>query len=56
MAGFVRVGETLTGWCRSRGYQQPNVRAACFGSWEGPRAREIREEILVYLAARGITL
>ena len=52
-AAFILIGETLGGWCRERGYHQQNVRTALMGGWDGPRAREIRQELADYLNAKG---
>lgn len=54
--GFATIGESLTAWCREKGYHQPNVRSALFGAWEGPRAQEVRAEVIAYLEERGTTL
>lgn len=55
-AGFIVKGETLAAWCRSAGYHHQNVRMALLGQWEGPRAREVRAEVLAYLKSEGIDL
>lgn len=54
-AGFCKIGSSLTEWCRDNGYKIQNVRSACYGAWEGPRAREIRAEIVSYLADCGVS-
>lgn len=54
--GLVALGTSLTAWSRERGYHHQNVRRALQGTWEGPRAREVREEILDYLRDRGVSI
>lgn len=55
-AAFVLIGETLGAWCRARGYHQQNVRTALMGAWDGPRAREIRQEVADYLRGKGAAI
>lgn len=45
-AGFVQQGTTLTAWCRAHGHDVSNARQALFGAWNGPKARELRTEII----------
>ena len=53
---FMLIGEHLSDWSRKNGYHRQNVYDALVGKWDGPRAREIRAEVVAYLASKGITL
>jgi len=44
-AAFIAEGRTLSEWCEEKGYHLPNVRKAFNGSWTGPRASQLVEEI-----------
>lgn len=52
MGGFVTQGTTLTAWCRKEGLHQSNSRTCLTGSWDGPRARELRARLC---KAAGVT-
>lgn len=45
-AGFVSQGTSLTAWCRANGFHRPNVIKAIIGEWSGPKADEVRREVL----------
>ena len=51
LAGFILQGSTLGQWCRANRVKHSNARACLFGSWNGPKARELRQEIV---AAAGL--
>lgn len=40
-AAFVARGTSLNAWCSANGHHLPNVRAAIFGEWVGPKASEL---------------
>ena len=46
-AGFVAKGSTLGAWCRERGINPTNARSAIVGAWNGPKGRELREDLIV---------
>lgn len=45
-AGFVAQGTSLTQWCRKRGVDTSNARAALAGAWNGPAGRKLREDLI----------
>lgn len=45
-AGFVTQGTSLTSWCRKRGVNASNARAALAGAWNGPKGSKLRKELL----------
>lgn len=45
-AGFVTQGSSLTSWCRERGVNASNARAALTGAWNGPKGSKLRKELL----------
>lgn len=51
-AEFVARGTTLSAYCRSRGIHAGNARLALMGAWNGPKGRQVREELI---EASGIT-
>lgn len=51
-AGFITQGTTFSAWCRERGVNTGNARAALIGSWDGPKGRALRENLL---DASGVT-
>jgi hypothetical protein len=52
-AGFVLRGTTLNEWCRLNGVHIQNVRDAFLGRWQGPKAAELRQRVI--LASRFAT-
>ncbi|MEJ1341202.1 MAG: hypothetical protein RPU14_03890 [Candidatus Sedimenticola sp. (ex Thyasira tokunagai)] len=51
-AGFIIQGTTFSAWCRKHGVNNGNARAALIGSWDGPKGRALRVELL---DASGVT-
>lgn len=45
-AAFVRKESSFTSWCKANGFGTSNVRMAIFGSWNGPKAKAIRKQII----------
>ncbi|GGK08733.1 hypothetical protein [Luteimonas terricola] len=45
-AGFVLQGTTLQTWCRQNGTHSSNAQRALIGSWDGPKARELRSRVI----------
>lgn len=45
-AGFVTQGTSLTSWCKQRGINASNARAALAGAWNGPKGTRLRRELL----------
>lgn len=45
-AGFLLQGTSLKAWCREQGTHDSNVQRALIGSWDGPRARELRRRVV----------
>lgn len=43
---FVARGTSLHAWCTEHGVAQANARLALWGSWNGPKAKELRARIL----------
>jgi len=46
-AGFVQQGTSLSAWCEQNGVARQNVRTALLGGWNGPRAQELRTQIVL---------
>lgn len=44
--GFILKGTTLNHWCRTNGTDPQNARQCLTGSWDGPRARELRATLI----------
>lgn len=53
---FVSIGGSVNAWSKANGYHHQNVRAALLGKWNGPRAEQIRREVVEYLANNGAPL
>lgn len=48
--GYLRVmGSNLKDWCAPRGLEPSNVKAATVGSWNGPKARKLRQSIVEWV-------
>lgn len=45
-AGFVTQGTSLTRWCKARGVNASNARAALAGAWNGPKGTKLRQELM----------
>ena len=56
LAGFVLIGESLSAWSKRNGYQHQNVRSAVTGSWNGPRAHIVKNEVFSYLLSKGVSI
>lgn len=50
-AGFIARHTTLAEWCRAHGTHPSAARQAIYGTWAGPKGRELKEQLL---AASGI--
>ncbi|MGO2233491.1 MAG: hypothetical protein ACTH5B_05410 [Marinomonas sp.] len=50
---FIASGTTITKWCRENSVTVANVRSAMLGSWNGPKASELKKKIL---DAAGLTM
>ncbi|SHO55009.1 hypothetical protein [Vibrio quintilis] len=50
-AGFIAQGASFSGWCKLHQVTPSNAKAALVGSWNGPKAKELRTKII---AASGI--
>jgi len=51
LAGFIRQRSHLNKWCRLHGVLHQNAKSCLIGSWDGPKARELRRRLI---AAAGI--
>ena len=45
-AGFVKQNTTFSEWCRHQGINRSNARQALIGSWDGPKAKMLRAQII----------
>lgn len=45
-AGFVDQGISLNRWCKENGYRIENARSCLTGNWDGPKARQFRQEMV----------
>lgn len=45
-AGFALQGTTLGAWCRARDIKLQHARCALLGSWDGPKGRDVRAQII----------
>lgn len=45
-AGFISQGQSLTGWCKGKGVDSSNARAALAGAWNGPKGKALRAELI----------
>lgn len=55
-AGFALQGTTLGRWCRDRDIKLQHARCALLGSWDGPKGREVRAQIVSAARADRIAL
>ncbi len=46
MAGFILQGDSLGAWCRRRNIRHHNAKSALMGSWDGPKGRALRTELI----------
>lgn len=44
--GFISQGTTLAAWCKERSIYPTNAKSAIVGVWDGPKARELRDQIV----------
>jgi len=44
--GFILQNTTLTAWCRTKGVHISAARQTLYGNWDGPKARELRDQII----------
>lgn len=45
-AGFVMQGSALATWCHDRGVRPQHARDCLIGTWNGPKGKALREEII----------
>lgn len=45
-AGLIMRETTLAEWCRERGMNPTNARAALVGSWDGPKGKALRADLI----------
>ena len=45
-AGFVLQGTTFSAWCKANQISQYNARDAVIGSWNGPKGKALRAQIV----------
>ncbi len=45
-AGFVRQNTTFSEWCRKKEINRSNARQALIGSWDGPKAKALRAQLV----------
>ena len=45
-ASFIMKNTTLGAWCREVGLKQQNVMTCLIGSWNGPKAKELRMKVI----------
>ncbi|MGD8111501.1 hypothetical protein [Vibrio sp. TRT 17S01] len=41
-SGFVKQGTSFSRWCQEHGLNRANTKSAILGSWNGPKACELR--------------
>ena len=44
--GFIAQGSSLSRWCAHIGINVQNAQACLIGTWNGPRAKELRSELV----------
>lgn len=44
--GLIAKGDSVTAWCKRHGTSTSNLRQAFYGSWNGQRARELRDKVI----------
>lgn len=50
--GFIAQGFSLSKWCDSNGFNVQNAQSCLIGTWNGPKARELRAKLV---SASGIS-
>ncbi|MDA5312305.1 MULTISPECIES: hypothetical protein [Vibrio] len=46
-SGFVKQGTSFSRWCLDHGLNRANTKSAILGSWNGPKACELRTEAVI---------
>ncbi len=46
-AGFVAQGLSLSAWCKSNDVKLSNIKQCLTGSWDGPKAKELRAKVIL---------
>lgn len=44
--GLIAKGDSVTAWCKRNGTSTSNLRQAFYGSWNGERAKELRNKAM----------
>ncbi|WP_299072803.1 hypothetical protein [uncultured Paraglaciecola sp.] len=44
--GFVTKGSSLTEWCKKQGVNYQNATQCLTGSWDGPKAKVLRNKMI----------
>lgn len=44
--GLIAKGDSVTAWCKRQGTSTSNLRQAFYGSWDGERARALRDQAI----------
>ncbi|MDE1236195.1 MULTISPECIES: hypothetical protein [Vibrio] len=44
-SGFVKQGTSFSQWCQENGFNRANTKSAILGSWNGPKACELRTKV-----------
>lgn len=44
--GLIAKGDSVTAWCKRNGTSVSNLRQAFYGSWNGERAKELRNKVI----------
>jgi hypothetical protein len=44
--GFIAQGFSLSRWCDSHGLNVQNAQSCLIGTWNGPKAKELRAELV----------
>jgi hypothetical protein len=52
-AGFVQQGTSLAAWCKSHDLKLQNVMTCLIGSWDGPKAKSLRAQVVQAANVRG---
>jgi hypothetical protein len=55
-AAFILQGATLGEWCRENDIKQPSAKSCLFGTWDGPKGRELRDRIIKESNIENLTL
>lgn len=52
--GFILQNTTLTAWCRNNNVHISKARQTLYGTWDGPKARELRSQIVKAARMRAV--